>query len=75
MEPHQIRYIKEYQELDEKTEKLGLLLEKHRKGKLEFQLNCPPMLLIAQYDAMYEYRRCLRLRAKYEGVDLTTKVD
>ena len=60
---------------DEKTEKLGLLLEKHRKGKLEFELNCPPILLIAQYDAMYEYRRCLRLRAKYEGVDLTTKVD
>ena len=75
MEPYKIRFIKEFQELDERTKKLEALLEKFRKGKLEFSLSCPPILLISQYDAMVEYRRCLMRRARHEGIDLSMEVD
>ena len=64
------RYIAEYRQLDIRITKLDAILEKEDKKKLEFKLNTPIEMLLDQYYAMLKYRRILRARAKYEGINL-----
>ena len=68
MEPWEERFVREYRELSERTDKLGGLL--NRWGHLGFEPKCPYELLAAQYDAMSAYRRILRVRAEIEGVTI-----
>lgn len=70
MEAYKERMVKEYNELKERTEKLGSMLLKHSKGDLEFEPTCPVKLLQDQYAIMGDYLHVLEIRAVYEGVPL-----
>lgn len=70
MEAYKQRMVNEYNELKERTEKLGKLLDKHLYGELDFGLNCPVALLESQYYTMQAYLSILVQRAEIEGVPL-----
>ncbi|KFN87440.1 hypothetical protein H702_07210 [Streptococcus equinus JB1] len=70
MEAYKQRFINEYKELKERTEKLGSILLKYSKGDLEFEPTCPVKLLQDQYAIMGDYLHVLEIRAVYEGVEL-----
>jgi hypothetical protein len=67
---HQIRYIKEYDDLCMRYMKLNSIIDKAEKGILEFELNCPLELLKEQADVMWRYIEILWERSVYEKVDL-----
>jgi len=70
MKAYKKRMIKEYQQLDERIEKLNKILLKEEAGTLDFTPTCPMWMLREQYDAMLSYAHMLELRAEVEGVEL-----
>lgn len=70
MEPWKERFIQEYVELKDKTEKLSAMLEKYQAGTLPFTPKCSYNLFLEQYVYMTQYLRVLAERAKIEGIDI-----
>ena len=70
MEAYKERFIKEFKELNERTEKLGSVLIKYDNETLEFTSTCPINMLRAQYFAMCTYRSILIERANIENINL-----
>ena len=70
MEDYKQRIVNEYNELEERTVKLGFMLARESRGGLDFELSCPVNLLIAQYNAMNSYLKILEVRAEIEGIEL-----
>lgn len=64
------RFKAEVRQLEIRTEKLFAIIEKHRKGKLEFELNCPFEILEGQFILMRNTLGLMRQRAKIEGIVL-----
>ncbi len=74
MEDYKIRFIKEYQELKIKTDKLGDILKYYEKGTLNFTPTCSYELLKAQHSIMSAYLSLLEERARLEKVDLESDI-
>ena len=70
MKDYKQRMVNEYNELKERTDKLGFVLVKETRGCLNFELSCPVNLLKAQYNAMNSYLNILKVRAEIEGIEL-----
>ena len=70
MEAYKQRMVNEYNELKERTDKLGFMLVKESRGCLDFELSSPVSLLKAQYNAMESYLNILKVRAEIEGIEL-----
>ena len=70
MEDYKQRIVNEYNELQERTVKLGFMLVRESRGGLDFELSCPVNLLKAQYNAMNSYLNILEVRAEIEGIEL-----
>lgn len=70
MEAYKERMVKEYNELKDRTYKLGCMLTKYNAGTLEFTPTCPIHLLQEQYRAMDDYLRILEQRAFFEDIEL-----
>ena len=70
MEAYKQRMVNEYNELKERTEKLGSMLLKYSKGDLEFEPTCPIELLESQFYVMKAYLSILKQRAEIEHIDL-----
>lgn len=70
MEAYKERFIKEFKELNERTEKLANMLTKYDNGTLEFTPTCPINMLRTQYFAMCAYRSVLIERADIENINL-----
>ena len=70
MKDYKQRMVNEYNELKERTDKLGFVLVKESRGGLNFELSCPVNLLKAQYNAMNSYLNILKVRAEIEGIEL-----
>ena len=64
------RFKAEIRQLEIRVEKLFAIIEKHRKGKLEFELNCPFEILEGQFILMRNTLGIMRQRAKIEGIVL-----
>ncbi len=64
------RFKAEFRQLEIRTEKLFTIIEKHRKGKLEFELNCPFEIMEGQFILMRNTLGIMRQRAKIEGIVL-----
>ena len=64
------RFKAEVRQLEIRTEKLFTIIEKHRKGKLEFELNCPFEILEGQFILMRNTLGIMRQRANIEGIVL-----
>ena len=75
MEPWKERFINEYNELKDRTEKLAAMLEKYQSGTLDFTPNCSFNLLHEQLVYMTQYLRVLRERAQIEKLDVEGSVD
>ena len=70
MEPYQERFIKEYNELHDRTVKLDNMLKKYKNGELDFEPNCPYELLYTQLIYMVNYLCVLEKRAEIENIKL-----
>lgn len=70
MEDYKIRMVKEYKELKEKYKRLYKILIKYEAGTLEFNLNCPDVVLYDQLEIMGKYIRILEIRAEIENIVL-----
>ena len=70
MEAYKQRMVNEYNELKERTIKLGNMLYKYESGELDFEPTCPINLLKAQRYAMHTYLWILEQRAEIEGIEL-----
>ena len=70
MEAYKQRMVNEYNELKERTDKLGFMLVKESRGGLDFELSSPVSLLKAQYNAMQAYLNILKVRAEIDGIEL-----
>ena len=68
--PYKVRFIKEYEELDERVKKLDAMLKKHEEGTLDFTPTCPIELLQEQSRSMKVYRAILEKRAAIEAIPL-----
>ena len=75
MEPWKERFINEYNELSERTDKRAKMLEKYQAGTLDFTPNCSYDLLHEQYVYMTQYLRVLNERARIEGIDIEGSAD
>ena len=64
------RFKAEIRQLEIRVEKLFAIIEKHRKGKLGFELNCPFEILEGQFILMRNTLGIMRQRAKIEGIVL-----
>ena len=64
------RMAEEYRELKGRLDRLGDLLIRSEKGKLDFELNCDIELLYEQHAIMSSYALILQERARIEGVNL-----
>lgn len=62
------RFEYEYMQLEERTRRLGNMLEYW--DELKFTPTCPKEMLEEQYEAMLDYKLILEKRAKLEGIDL-----
>ena len=71
MEAYQVRFLKEYQELCDRYDKLLKMLRNADLGMLDFKLNCPLELLKEQADIMSRYINVLLERDEYENVGLS----
>lgn len=65
------RFRAEYFQLDNRINGLYTMLEKYRKGTLNFAPKCDIKTLDAQLAAMIQYRKLLVFRAQLENIDLT----
>lgn len=65
------RFRAEYFQLDNRINGLYTMLEKYRKGTLNFTPKCDIKTLDAQLTAMIQYRKILVFRAQLENIDLT----
>lgn len=70
MEDYKIRFINEYHELANRTDKLQAMLIKYDMDALDFIPDCPINLLRAQFSAMAAYINILKVRAIYEDINL-----
>lgn len=70
MKAYKQRMVNEYNELLERTGKLGTMLDKYEANELDFEPSCPFELLEAQYHIMRTYLYILQQRAEIEGVPL-----
>lgn len=70
MEPWKLRFINEYDELKEKTEKLGNILRAYSANELNFTPKCDYNILHEQYVYMKNYLDVLERRAIIECIDL-----
>ena len=64
------RFIKEYNELLERTCKLGVMLKKYEDNELDFVPDTSLELLQAQYHAMLAYLHILEQRASIENINI-----
>ena len=64
------RFKAEYMQLKIRYDKLVIMLDKYRQGKLEFEPKTPLFLLENQILYMFHYMTILKLRAKLEGINL-----
>ncbi len=71
MEAYKERFVREFQELKDKTDKLDAMLRKYENGKLDFEFDCPVEVLYAQLRLMQAYMDILLYRAKYEGIPVS----
>ena len=60
----------EYWQTKIRYDKLCMMLEKYKAGKLDFEPTCPIWILARQMRWMEGYLNGLEVRAKIEGVDL-----
>ena len=70
MEAYNQRMVNEYRELKERTDKLGLMLDRWLFNDLDFEPSCPFELLDSQFHVMKVYLSILKQRAEIEGVSL-----
>ena len=70
MEAYKQRFINEYRELSDRRKKLASIIDRHKLGLLDFDLDCPVDLLSDQLEAMDRYSEILEARAVIEGVEL-----
>lgn len=70
MQPYKKRFIKEYNELLERTGKLGIMLYKYEHNELDVNPNCSFELLEAQYHTMRTYLYILEQRAEIEKIKI-----
>lgn len=73
MEDYKERYVKEYEELIVRLDKLHTIILKATAGTLPFKLNCPLELLREQERAMSDYACALIRRSHYENVELNVE--
>lgn len=64
------RFVAEYAQLKIRYKKLYAVLEKYAADKLDFKPTCPIEILYEQLDHMEAYLEILKIRAKYEGIEL-----
>ena len=64
------RFVAEYAQLKIRYNKLYAVLEKYAADKLDFKPTCPIEILYEQLDHMEAYLEILKIRAKYEGIEL-----
>ena len=64
------RFKAEYYQTRIRFEKLTSMLDKYKLGALSFEPTCPIDLLEEQRKYMYQYLRCLVIRAEIEGIKL-----
>ena len=70
MEDWKVRFRKEYYELRERYQKLGMMLSQYENGQLEFEPKCPIDLLKGQHSTMWNYFKILEKRAEIEEIKL-----
>ena len=70
MEAYKERMKKELKELEEKVNKLSVIITGYYNGSLDFELSCPIYLLERQLATMREYLKILYARAQIEGIKL-----
>ena len=70
MEAYNPRMVNEYRELKERTDKLGIMLDRWLFNDLDFEPSCPFELLDSQFHVMKVYLSILKQRAEIEGVSL-----
>jgi hypothetical protein len=73
MTDYKQRFIEEYDQLDERIQKLQRMLDRHRAGTLGFAPDCPIELLSKQLLTMIDYRNILEERAEIEHVKRDTR--
>jgi hypothetical protein len=71
----QQRFVIEYEELADRTEKLHAILTKYDAGVLDFTPQTPIGVLRAQLSIMCAYMAILEERAEFEGIDLSILAD
>ena len=65
------RFRAEYFQLKIRHDKLAEMTVKYEAKTLDFEPDSPLKVLNKQRKMMYEYLRCLEIRAEYEGIDLS----
>lgn len=70
MDAYKQRMVNEYKELKERTNRLGIMLDKWLMNDLDFEPSCPFELLDSQFHVMKLYLNILKQRAEIEGVSL-----
>lgn len=70
MEAYKQRMVNEYRELKERTDKLGIMLDRWLFNDLDFEPSCPFELLDSQFHVMKVYLSILKQRAGIENIDL-----
>lgn len=69
-ENYKERLYIEYKELEDRYNKLSVMLEKWRNNSLDFTPSCSYELLEKQLHVMLEYKKILKERAKIEKISL-----
>lgn len=70
MEDYKKRMVNEYKELKERTNRLGIMLDKWLMNDLDFEPSCSFELLDSQFHVMKLYLNILKQRAEIEGIEL-----
>ena len=68
MQPYQELFLKEIDELADRTQKLEAMIEKYAKKELDFTPTCSLELLTMQLNAMKSYLTILQVRKGIEGL-------
>ena len=69
-EDYKERFKAEYMQLKIRYDKLVIMVDKYRQGKLEFEPKTPLYLLENQILYMFNYMTILKLRAEREDINL-----
>lgn len=64
------RFKAEYHQTKMRYEKLHKMLIKYDAGVLDFEITCPEDILRGQEYYMYNYLKCLEIRAEIEKIEL-----